>query len=37
MIRLNSIFGLEILTEGEKPTNSEFVALLADIINLELK
>ena len=37
MIRLNSIFGLDILSEGEKPTNSEFVALLADIINLELK
>ena len=37
MIRLNNIFGLDILTEGEKPTNSEFVALLADIINLEMK
>lgn len=37
MIRLNGILGLDVLTEGEKPTNSEFVALLADIINLELK
>ncbi len=37
MIKLNSLLGLEVLSEGEKPTNSEFVALLADIINLELK
>ena len=37
MIKLNRIFGLDILSDGEKPTNSEFVALLADIINLELK
>ena len=37
MIKLNGILGLEVLGEGEKPTNSEFVALLADIINLELK
>lgn len=37
MIKLNGILGLEVLNEGEKPTNSEFVALLADIINLELK
>ena len=37
MIKLNGILGLEVLSEGEKPTNSEFVALLADIINLELK
>ena len=37
MIKLNGILGLDVLSEGEKPTNSEFVALLADIINLEVK
>ena len=37
MIHLNKILGMNVLSEGEKPTNSEFVALLADIINLETK
>lgn len=30
MINLNEIFGLKILDSTEKPTNSEFVALIAD-------
>lgn len=30
MINLNEIFGLKILDITEKPTNSEFVALIAD-------
>ena len=29
MIKLNGILGLEVLSEGEKPTNSEFIAHLA--------
>ena len=37
MIQLNKIFGIEILTKDEKPTNSEFVALLADKLSLEAK
>ena len=35
MIHLNKIFGIEVLTQNEKPTNSEFVALLADKLSLE--
>jgi len=37
MIKLNSLFGIEILTEKEKPTNAEFVALIANKLNLELR
>ncbi len=33
---LNEIFGLKIFNENEKPTNSEFVALIADRLTLEL-
>lgn len=33
---INEIFGLNILEENEKPTNSEFVALIADRLALEL-
>ena len=33
---INEIFGLRILEENEKPTNSEFVALVADRLALEL-
>lgn len=33
---INEIFGLKILEENEKPTNSEFVALIADRLALEL-
>ena len=35
IIHLNKIFGIEVLTQNEKPTNSEFVALLADKLSLE--
>ena len=34
---INRIFGLEIFEEHEKPTNSEFVALVADRLALEYK
>lgn len=37
MVHLNDIFGLDILTETEKPTNSEFVALVADRLSLETR
>lgn len=37
MIYLNNIFGLEVLRKDERPTNSEFVALLADKLMLESK
>jgi len=37
MIYLNKIFGIEVLTQNEKPTNSEFVALLADKLCLETR
>ena len=37
MVHLNDIFGVEILTETEKPTNSEFVALVADRLSLETR
>lgn len=33
---LNEMFGLKIFDENEKPTNSEFVALLADRLSLEI-
>lgn len=33
---INEIFGLRILEENEKPTNFEFVALVADRLALEL-
>ena len=33
---INEIFGLKILEENEKPTNSEFVAVIADRLALEL-
>ena len=37
IVVLNDIFGLKIFNENEKPTNSEFVALLADRLTMELK
>lgn len=37
MIRLNDILGLRILGKDEKPTNSEFVALIADKLNIETR
>lgn len=33
---LNEMFGLKIFDENEKPTNSEFVALIADRLTLEM-
>ena len=33
---LNEMFGLKIFEENEKPTNSEFVALIADRLTLEM-
>lgn len=36
MIKINGIFGLKIFDDKEKPTNSEFVALLADKLSMEL-
>lgn len=35
IIQLNDVFGIKILSEGERPTNAEFVALLADKLSLE--
>ena len=35
IINLNEIFGLKIFDEYDKPTNSEFVALIADRLSLE--
>lgn len=35
MIYLNNIFGIEVLRSDERPTNSEFVALVADKLLLE--
>ena len=32
IIQLNSLFGIEIYTQNDKPTNSEFIALLAERI-----
>ena len=37
MMVLNEIFGLKIFGENDKPTNSEFVALLADRLSIEIK
>ena len=37
MIRLNDVLGLKVLTSEERPTNSEFVALIADKLNIETK
>jgi len=34
---LNDIFGLKIFNTQEKPTNSEFVALIADRLSIEFK
>lgn len=34
--QLNEMFGLKIFEENEKPTNSEFVALIADRLILEM-
>lgn len=35
IIHLNDIFGLKILEQNERPTNAEFVALIADKLSLE--
>lgn len=35
IIHLNDIFGLNIIEKNERPTNSEFVALIADRLALE--
>ena len=37
MIHINKIFGLDIYSKDDRPTNSEFIALVADKLNLELK
>lgn len=37
MIRLNDVLGLQVLNNNEKPTNSEFVALIADKLNIETR
>lgn len=37
MIRLNDVLGLRILGKDEKPTNSEFVALIADKLSIETR
>ena len=37
IVVLNDIFGLNIFDKNEKPTNSEFVALIADRLKLEFK
>lgn len=37
IIMLNDIFGLKIFNNQEKPTNSEFVALVADRLSIEFK
>lgn len=34
---LNDIFGMQIISQGERPTNSEFIALLANILILETR
>lgn len=36
IINLNEMFGLKIYDENEKPTNSEFVALIADRLTIDL-
>ena len=35
MIYLNNLFGVDILDINDRPTNAEFVALLADRLSLE--
>lgn len=35
LIYLNSVLGMDVITRNEKPTNSEFIAIMADILNLE--
>lgn len=35
IMNLNEIFGLQVIDANEKPTNSEFVALVADRLALE--
>lgn len=37
MVILNDIFGLKIFDANDKPTNSEFVALIADRLSIETK
>lgn len=37
MMRLNDVLGLQVLGRHEKPTNSEFVALIADKLNIETR
>ena len=37
IVALNEIFGLNIFDKNDKPTNSEFVALIADRLKLEFK
>jgi len=36
IVNLNQIFGLKIFNKNEKPTNSEFVALVADRLSYEI-
>ena len=35
MIYLNNLFGVDVLDANDRPTNAEFVALLADRLSLE--
>jgi two-component system response regulator (stage 0 sporulation protein A) len=37
MVKLNKLFGFDVLSLEDKPTNSEFVALIADKLNIDLK
>lgn len=37
IVLLNKILGLEIFSKTEKPTNSEFIAIIADKLSSELK
>lgn len=37
MIRLNEVLGLKVLAKDERPTNSEFVAIIADKLNMDIK
>ena len=34
---INSLFGIKVYCSNEKPTNGEFIALVADTIRLEQK
>lgn len=36
IVNINEVFGLKIYDEKDKPTNSEFVALIADRLSLEM-